>query len=44
MLAIAALGGHIKNNGDPGWLVLGRGLHDLLLLELGPRLRQEAEK
>ena len=25
MLAIAALGGHIKNNGDPGWLVLGRG-------------------
>jgi Transposase DNA-binding/Transposase DDE domain len=25
-LAIAALGGHIKNNGDPGWLVLGRGL------------------
>lgn len=26
MFAIAALGGHIKNNGDPGWLVLGRGL------------------
>ena len=26
MLAIAALGGHIKNNGDPGWLVLGRGI------------------
>lgn len=25
MLAIAALGGHIKNNGDPGWIVLGRG-------------------
>lgn len=25
MLGIAALGGHIKNNGDPGWLVLGRG-------------------
>jgi hypothetical protein len=44
MLAIAALGGHIKNNGDPGWLVLGRGLHDLLLLELGWRAREEAEK
>lgn len=44
MLAVAALGGHIKNNGDPGWLVLGRGLHDLLLLELGWRLRQEAAK
>ena len=25
MLGVAALGGHIKNNGDPGWLVLGRG-------------------
>ncbi len=29
--AIAALGGHIKNNGEPGMLVLGRGLADLLL-------------
>lgn len=44
MLAIATLGGHIKSNGDPGWLVLGRGLHDLLLLELGWRAREEAEK
>lgn len=26
MLAIAALGGHIKQNGDPGWIVLGRGM------------------
>jgi hypothetical protein len=25
LLAIAALGGHIKNNGDPGWRVLSRG-------------------
>lgn len=38
MLAIAALGGHIKNNGDPGWLVLGRGYEDLLLLERGAAL------
>jgi hypothetical protein len=44
MLAVAALGGHIKNNGDPGWLVLGRGMHDLLLLELGWRAREDAEK
>lgn len=44
MLAVAALGGHIKNNGDPGWLVLGRGMHDLLLLELGWRAREAAEK
>jgi IS4 transposase len=39
LLAVAALGGHLKNNGDPGWLVLGRGMHDLLLLELGWRAR-----
>lgn len=36
--AIAGLGGHIKNNGDPGFLVLGRGMADLIkateLLEL----------
>lgn len=28
--AIAALGGHIKNNGEPGSIVLGRGLDRLL--------------
>jgi hypothetical protein len=28
--AIAALGGHIKNNGEPGFLVLGRGMADLI--------------
>lgn len=44
MLAVAALGGHIKSNGDPGWLVVGRGMHDLLLLELGWRAREQAEK
>ena len=38
MLAIAALGGHIKNNGDPGWQVLGRGYEDLLILEQGAAL------
>jgi hypothetical protein len=35
MLAVAALGGHLKNNGEPGWIVLGRGMEDLLLLEHG---------
>jgi hypothetical protein len=35
LLAIAALGGHIKNNGAPGWLVLARGYHDLLMFEVG---------
>lgn len=37
MLAVAQLGGHIKNNGDPGWLVLGRGYEELLILEEGAR-------
>lgn len=46
MRAIAGLGGHLPRNGDPGWLVLGRGmhdllLHDLLLLELGWRARAQ---
>jgi hypothetical protein len=35
ILAVAALGGHITNNGAPGWLVLGRGYDDLLILEAG---------
>jgi hypothetical protein len=30
LLAVAALGGHIKSNGEPGWLVLGRGYEKLL--------------
>jgi hypothetical protein len=29
LLAIAALGGHIKNNGAPGWIVLWRGMREL---------------
>jgi len=43
MLAVATLGGHLKSNGDPGWMVLGRGMHDLLLLELGWRAREAAK-
>jgi hypothetical protein len=35
LLAVARLGGHLSNNGEPGWLVLGRGLEELLLLERG---------
>lgn len=33
MLALAAVGGHLPNNGDPGWQILGRGLDDLLSAE-----------
>jgi len=35
MLAVAARAAHIKNNGDPGWQVLGRGYEKLLYSELG---------
>jgi hypothetical protein len=38
MLAIAQLGGHISNNGEPGWIVLGRGYERLLTLEEGALL------
>lgn len=32
--AIAELGGHIPNNGKPGWRVLARGLEKLLTMEI----------
>ncbi len=35
LLAIARLGGHLKRNGEPGWLVLGRGYLKLLDLAQG---------
>jgi|KBSMisStandDraft_5_1062788.scaffolds.fasta_scaffold150924_2 hypothetical protein len=38
LLAIAALGGHLKRNGEPGWITLGRGFQDLLVLEEGWQL------
>lgn len=41
MLGIAALGGHITNNGAPGWQVLGRGLTRLLEAEVGWQLARE---
>lgn len=34
-LAIAKLGGHLKRNGPPGWLTLGRGFESLLLMQAG---------
>ena len=44
MLGIAALGGHIKGNGDPGWLVLGRGFLRLLEAEVGWRLARRSDQ
>lgn len=35
--AIAALGGHLKNNGEPGWQVLARAWQRILTLEEGWR-------
>jgi hypothetical protein len=37
--ALAQLGGHHKSNGDPGWIVLGRAMEHLLILEQGWRAR-----
>jgi hypothetical protein len=33
LLALAALGGHLKRNGPPGWKVLSRGMTELLSYE-----------
>ena len=44
LLLIAARGGHIKNNGDPGWLVLWRGLQDLLMMEAGYQAAMKLQK
>jgi len=35
LIAIAQLGGHLKSNGPPGWIVLWRGYQKLLSLEEG---------
>ena len=35
LLAVAALGGHQKQNGDPGWLTLSRGFEALQMFTLG---------
>jgi hypothetical protein len=35
LTAIARLGGHLPQNGRPGWQVLGRGMDKLLDMELG---------
>ena len=43
MLAIAALGGHLKHNGAPGWQTLARGFLQLRTLAEGWRLRAAAE-
>ena len=42
LLAVAKIGGHLKNNGPPGWMVLGRGYEKLRNLEEGWAARDRA--
>ena len=35
LYAIAAIGGHLKRNGLPGWLTFGRGFETLRAYEAG---------
>lgn len=48
MRAIAEIGGHVKSNGEPGWLVLHRGLSKLQSLaegvELAGQMHRECER
>lgn len=41
LYCVAALGGHLKRNGPPGWQTLGCGLERLLAYEEGWRARDE---
>jgi hypothetical protein len=41
LLAVAALGGHIKWNGDPGWKTICEGLETLVALTEGFRLAKK---
>ena len=36
--AVASLGGHLKRNGPPGWMTIGRGMEMLYLLVAGWKL------
>lgn len=42
LLAVARLGGHLRRNGQPGWLVLIRGYKRLVVLEEGVKLARQS--
>jgi hypothetical protein len=44
LFAIARLGGHLPQNGDPGWQTIGRGFEELLLAEYYFSLGQNAAR
>ena len=35
LMAVARLGGYLKRNGEPGWLVIGRGYQELVVMAAG---------
>jgi hypothetical protein len=43
LLAVAALGGHQKSNGEPGWITLGRGYEKLRTLTEGCAARDSVD-
>jgi hypothetical protein len=43
MSAVAEMGGHVKNNGNPGWLVLHRGMSKLQPLAEGVELARQMQ-
>jgi len=44
LLVLARLGGHLRQNGEPGWLVLTRGVQKLRLMEAGWAAAEAAYK
>lgn len=44
LFAVARLGGHLRQNGEPGWLVLGRGMQKLLYMEIGWAAAEHASR
>jgi hypothetical protein len=44
LLAIAALGGHIKFNGEPGWITLNRGYQKLTAMVEGFKIGRNSRK
>jgi hypothetical protein len=44
LYAVAAMGGHLKQNGPPGWQTLAKGLSELLTLEKGWLAHQRCDQ
>ena len=43
-MLVARMGGHIKNNGPPGWQILTRGYQHLMTLQTGWEMATELKK